>query len=305
MKALAAGLISAMAVLGADLPEAYRTVSCIVFVVPGADQAATAWQRAGMPIDNARTLDGVYRKRAASALFENVVADFIEAGPRGPWRKFVGKGHGGVFALVHRFSDAASLESELGPLARPALDIVWQDRGRFVFLDTYQDGKYSLALAVTAEDKPPAHSHRMTLYAFVGKDLEAVSAYWAKLGFPAMTYTYPDLSDLVYRRKPGTFDMRLGWQRHGKVLHGWIQPLRGPSTCCDHLEKHGEGFHYLAVTVSDMDQAIGQWFAFGFPGVMRGAWGEGGKPGSGRFTYQDMDRCCGVEIELRRNFNPR
>jgi catechol 2,3-dioxygenase-like lactoylglutathione lyase family enzyme len=309
MKALAAVLVSGMALLEAELPDAYRAVARVMFVVPDADRAATAWAGAGIPIHSVRPLDGVYARRAASALFENVVADFIEPGTKGPLRDYLSRHSGGVFALVHRFADALSLESELARLAqlgvKPVLDVTWHDRGRFVFLDTYEAGKYSLALAVMPEYQPPLHSRRITQYAFVVKDLEATSAWWAKLGLPAMTYTHPDCSELVYRGKPGTFDMRVGWQRHGKVVYEWIQPLRGPATYYDHLEKHGEGLHHLAVSVSDMDQGIGQWFGFGFPMVMGGAWGEKGKPGSGRFAYHDLDRCCGIEIELLWNFSPR
>jgi catechol 2,3-dioxygenase-like lactoylglutathione lyase family enzyme len=216
---------------------------------------------------------------------------------------------GGVFALVHRFADIRSLEAELIRLdqlgVKPLLDITWKDRGRYVFLDTYKQGKYSLALVVTPESKLPEQSRRITQFAFVVKDLESVSGYWAKLGLPAMTYTHPDCSDLVYRGKPGAFDMRLGWQRHGKVVYEWIQPLRGPATYYDHLEKHGEGFHHLAVSVSDMDRGITEWSGFGFPMAMGGAWGEKGKPGSGRFAYHDLDHCCGIEVELLWNFTVR
>ncbi len=306
MKLLAGIFISAIALHGADLPETYRAVSRVVFVVPNADQAAAAWARTGVPTEPARPLDGVYGRRATSALFENVVADFVEAGDKGPLREFIGKHGSGVYALVHRVENVQSLESEVARFAKlgvkPALDVTWKDRGRFVFLDTREHGRYSLALAVLPEYKAPRPSLRITQYAFVAKELTAISAYWEKLGLPAMTYTHPECSELVYRGKPGTFDMRLGWQRHGKVTYEWIQPLRGPSTYYDHIEKHGEGFHHLAISVSDMDQAIGQWSAYGFPMVMAGAWGEKGKPGSGRFAYHDLERCCGTEIELLWNF---
>jgi len=309
MKALIVDLLFGLALLGGDLPEAYRSVSRLVFVVPDAQGAAAAWARAGVPIEAAKLLDGVYGIRVTSALFENGTADFIEPGTKGVLRDFMNAHHGGVFALVHRFPDAASLETELARLARlgavPALDITWKDRGRYVFLDTYGPGKYSLALAMIPEHSVPMHSRRITQYAFVAHDIERVSAYWEKLGLPAMNYTHPDCSDLIYRGKPGTFDMRLGWQRHGPVPYEWIQPLRGPSTYYDHLEKHGEGLHHLAVNVSDMDRAIAEWSAFGFPMSMGGAWGEKGKPGSGRFAYHDLDRCCGIEVELLWNFNAR
>jgi hypothetical protein len=109
----------------------------------------------------------------------------------------------------------------------------------------------------------------------------------------------------VYRGKPGQFDMRLGWQRHGKVTYEWIQPLRGPSAYHDHFEQHGEGFHHIAFNVDDMDAAIKDWAGYGFPFVMGGAWGEKGKAGSGRFAYHDLDKCCGAEIELLWNYKAK
>jgi catechol 2,3-dioxygenase-like lactoylglutathione lyase family enzyme len=306
MKALAACLFSFLTLAGADLPDAYRSVTRVVFVVPDAARAAAAWAATGVPVEPARPLDGPYTIRVATARFENAAADFIEPGAKGVLRAFMDAHNGGIFALVHRFPDNPSLESELARLAqlgvRPALDVAWKDRGRYVFLDTWEPGKYSLALAVIPEYNPPEHSRRITQYAFVAKDLERVSAYWAKLGLPAMTYTHPDCSELVYRGKPGTFDMRLGWQRHGKVPYEWIQPLRGPSTYHEHLEEHGEGPHHIAFNVSDMDKANAEWSGFGFPMLMAGAWGEKGKPGSGRFAYHDLERCCGAEVELLWNF---
>jgi hypothetical protein len=302
-------LLTAAVLSGADVPQAYRTVARVVFVVPDAGEAAAAWARAGVPVENARPLDGVYGRRATAALFENVAVDFIEAGETGPLRDFARMHHSGAFALVHRMENAQTLESELARFRQlgvtASLDVEWKGRGRFVFLDTSGRGKYALTLALLPEYQAPRPSLRITQYAFVARNLEAISAYWTKLGLPAMTYTHPDCSELLYRGKPGTFDMRLGWQRHGTVPYEWIEPLRGPSAYHDHIEKHGEGFHHLASAVSDMDRAIAQWSGNGFPLVMSGAWGEKGKAGSGRFAYHDLDQCCGVEIELLWNFQRR
>ena len=68
------------------------------------------------------------------------------------------------------------------------------------------------------------------------------------------------------------------------------------------MQNHGEGVHHLAFNVNDTDRAAGEWAAQGFPASQSGAWGEEGKPGSGRFTYQDMHSIGGVDIELLWNF---
>jgi hypothetical protein len=86
MKTVIACLISAMTLLALDLPEPYRAVSRLIFVVPDADRAAKAWAAAGVPIEPSRQLDGVIGSRVASVLFENVAADFMEAGAKGALR---------------------------------------------------------------------------------------------------------------------------------------------------------------------------------------------------------------------------
>jgi methylmalonyl-CoA/ethylmalonyl-CoA epimerase len=308
MKTSLVVLAAALACGAADLPDAYRTVSQIVFVVPNAAQAAAAWRKAGVPVSPARPLDGVYGRRATMASFANVTAMLVEPGSRGPLHEFLVKQHGGGFALVHRFSDEPALAAELGRLkalgVQPLFDVQWNG-AHYVFLDTIAAGKYSLALSSAPRVESGAGSRRVVQYAFVAHDLEAVSAFWNKLGFPAMTYSHPDTSELIYRGKPGAFDMRLGWQRHADVPYEWIQPLKGPSTYYDHVKQHGESFHHLAFNVDDMDAGIAEWSGFGFPMVMGGAWGAKGKPGSGRFAYHDLDGCCGHEIELLWNYRAR
>jgi 4-hydroxyphenylpyruvate dioxygenase-like putative hemolysin len=90
--------------------------------------------------------------------------------------------------------------------------------------------------------------------------------------------------------------------RHGKVVYEWIIPEKGPSTWHDHLDKHGEGVHHIALNVDDMDKAIAEWKQAGYEYVMGGAWGEAGKPGSGRFAYVDAQRASGIDVELLWNY---
>lgn len=312
-------LIPLAAALAADVPEPYKTVERVVFVVADADAAAAAWARTGLPVEKAvatkiRPAQGTpISVRLASAFFEDATADFIQpVSPGGPFSDFLKSKKGGVMALVHAFPNAAALDAEVSRLSglavRPLLDATWQrgsESKRYVLMDTAAEGKYVLALTTASERKPVSASRRIVQYAFAAKSLDPISAYWAKLALPAFTYTHPDTTELIYRGKPGQFDMRLGWQRHGKVTYEWIQPLRGPSTYYDHFEKHGEGFHHLAFNVDDMDSAIKEWSGFGFPFVMGGAWGEKGKPGSGRFAYHDLDKCCGAEVELLWNYKAK
>jgi catechol 2,3-dioxygenase-like lactoylglutathione lyase family enzyme len=139
---------------------------------------------------------------------------------------------------------------------------------------------------------------KLSQYAVVVRSLEKVSAYWEKLGFPRMEITHGPLSDLVHRGQPGKFDQRLGWHRHGTVTWEWIEPLAGPTVYEEFLKEHGEGFHHFAFDVPDIDAAQAFFAANGAAPVQSGAWGEKGKPGSGRFAYSATDAFGGVTTEF-------
>jgi hypothetical protein len=178
------------------------------------------------------------------------------------------------------------------------------DGSRYVIFDTQTGGKYTLGVYWMPQEAPPAPAtaRKVTQFAFIVKDDAPVSKYWAKLGWPEMSITHPDLHHLEYQGKPGDFKSRLGWMRHGKVVYEWIMPEKGPSTWHDHLNRHGEGMHHMAFNVDDMDQAIAEWNKGGFATLMSGAWGEPGKKGYGRFAYMDTQAAGGIDIELLWNY---
>ena len=172
---------------------------------------------------------------------------------------------------------------------------------RYVLFDTEKEGKYVLGVLFDPGDAglpaaPAAkpNAKRLSQYAFVARDLKAVSGYWERLGFPPMSFTHPALWDLVYHGQPGKFDAILGWQRHGRIVYEWIEPTVGPTTYLDHLAKYGEGVHHIAFAVSDMEQEKREWTQAGFPTSQSGAWGERDKPGYGRVRLSGHahDRRC-------------
>ena len=177
-----------------------------------------------------------------------------------------------------------------------------------MFFDTEAQGKYVLGLVYIPErmqiDPAPQApgSLKLSQYAFVVKDLDAVSAFWQKLGFPAMTFTQGGLHDLKHRGEPGQFDQKLGWQRQGDIVFEWIKPVKGPTVYDEQLQRAGEGFHHLAFDVDDIEQVGREWTSRGFPIVQSGAWGEEGKRGSGKFSYSDTSSIGGVTIEFLWNY---
>jgi methylmalonyl-CoA/ethylmalonyl-CoA epimerase len=298
-----------------ELPAFYKRVHGLTWVTPDAAATAAAWGKLGVRVGRpmpAADLHGA-RVEVTSGSLGGLLIDWVQPlNEQGIFAEYLKRHRGpGVMALMHHVPSAEALKREVARLAaagvKPALAGTFTSGDISVecaFMDTAGQGLYTLGLMVAPElELPPARPERtVTQYAFIASKPEPVSAYWASLGFPAFTYSEVNARDPLYRGKPGTFGMRLGWQRHGAVPYEWIQPLKGPSTYHDYIAKHGEGFHHLAFNVADMDAAIKEWAGMGYEMTMAGAWGEKDKPGSGRFAYFDVTRDGGIEVELLWNW---
>ncbi len=316
-------LLATAATAAAQLPDFYKQVARVTWIVNDVDQVAAAWQKAGAT-DVQRhddvTFEGVrfhgqpasLKIRAATARFDTVQVDWIqpEATDTVFRKAFLRKGEG-IVALMHRVPDEAALSAEVARMKALGVGVLLEFKvptsdGDFheVYFDTEKEGKYVLGLVYDPTDSAaaPASGPKITQFAFVVRSLDPVSTFWAKLGLPKFERTHPDLTDLVYKRKPGVFRFNVGWQRHGKVVYEWIMPLVGPSSYHDQLAMHGEGFHHMAFNVDDEDAAIHDWESRGAPCVMSGGWGEKGKPGSGRFAYVSMQSAGGIDVELLWNY---
>ena len=306
----------------AQLPDFYRTVNRMSWVVGDLDRATQGWSKLGfaqirdlgeveLPEVQYRGQPAAVKVRVASGSLGDVRVDWIQ--PLGGQNAYTGflKEHGdGVFALLHRVPTLEAFNKELERLRGLGVNVfesgTLEDGAvRYAYLDTAAQGKYVLGLVCLPpglEREPPPSATKISQFAFVARDPKAASRFWEKLGFPAMTFTHGATRDPRYRGQPGQFDQELGWQRHGKVAYEWILPLKGPNVYEDHLKVHGEGIHHLGLPVEDMDNAIREWGAAGFAVAQSGAWGEAGKKGSGRFAYIDTDPIGGLTIELLWSF---
>jgi hypothetical protein len=313
-----------------EIPDFYKSVDRLVWVVEDIDQTLVNLRKIGFtdfvdlgPGSMGNTLfrgkpaTGDYR--VVSGRFGDVAVHWVQPyGGGNAFAEFL-KTHGsGVFSLMHRTPDLSAFNSEVdrmaglgvGALMEGSLD-TQSGQIRFAFLDTEEKGKYVLGLLYfPGGDEGPlavpsanSSGRVVTQYAFAVRELEPVSEYWAKLGFPAMEFTHGKLTNLKYRRQSADFDMRLGWQRHGSVVYEWIQSLRGPDVYLDHMKVHGEGFHHLAFGVDDMDKDLAWWTEKGYPESMSGGWGVEGEPGSGRFAYVDTQALGGTDVELLWNYS--
>ena len=308
-------VLAAVVCPAAGLPDFYKRVDRVFWVVDDMDRTVAGWEKLGMIETRTYPQPGA-GVRWIVARFANIVVDFIQPlddkSIFGQYRKKHGQG---VMALIHRAPTNAAIEKEVKRLKDAGVAVLWSENvgteGRYTLLDTRDEGKYVLGLIygpagseaglpVAAETRPDVK--KVSQYAFVARDLQRVSRYWVHLGFPEMSFTHPALWDLIYHGQPGKFDAILGWQRHGAVVYEWIQPTAGPTTYTDHMTRHGEGLHHIAIDVADMEREKSEWSKAGFPTTQSGAWGDRDQPGYGRFAYQDTHTIGGTEIELLWNY---
>jgi hypothetical protein len=318
--AAGAAVASMAPMAAAEPPALYRTVASVHWVVKDLDAVKAHWSKLGIPVlgdagrvtvaaSGSRRVPVVLRAAVARLGSVEVVWIQPQAG-RSAYSEYLARHGEGVFSLNYAPPDAAAGEAEVARLGGIGVAVLQRSeievggaRQSAVYLDTAAEGKYVVGLVegalppVTAASAIPFPA-RLSQYALVVKSLEAVGDYWAKLGLPAMEVTHPTLGDLVHRGRPGTFDQKLGWHRHGTITWEWIEPLRGPTVYREFLERHGEGFHHFALDVPDMDAAIAAWAKAGATVTQSGSWGEKGRPGSGRFAYVETDTPGGVTIEL-------
>ena len=74
--------------------------------------------------------------------------------------------------------------------------------------------------------------------------------------------------------------------------------MKPPNIYADFLARHGEGIQHLGMPVDDLNAAIARYQKLGYAVWQSGAWGDLGKPRSGRYAYMDTDAIGGVVVEL-------
>jgi hypothetical protein len=297
----------------AQLPDLYRSVDRVTWIVDSIDRTVLGWEKVGLIRIDQRsdaelpvTFRGKETKakvRMASGFLGDVRVQWIQPMEgSNAFTEYQKKHRSGIFSLVHRVATAEALEKEKERLRGLGVNVL-QTGEHVTYFDTEPDGKYVLGLYYGPDEPaPPAPEKRIVQFAFTAHDLKPISEYWSKLGLGAMAFNRGNLSDVEYWGKPVQIDQQFGWQRQRKIIYEWLAPITSPNTFDDHMKTYGEGIHHLAMNVPDMPKAVEEWKAAGFKVASSGAWGEKGKPGSGRFAYVDTQPIGGVIMELLWNF---
>jgi len=134
--------------------------------------------------------------------------------------------------------------------------------------------------------------------AFVVGDFEqALERYSAALGaapWRCWTFGADDHDHTEYRGRPTSFSSRLALNNSSPQLE-LIQPLTGPSSHHDWLERRGEGPHHLGIIVDSVRETIAQMARAGYPVVHSGA-GIGPRH-DGAWAYFDTTDALGLMLE--------
>jgi hypothetical protein len=183
----------------AQLPEFYRTVDRVVWVVGDADRVTEGWSKTGLLKVQKRAESAVNaesrgrppagKSRAVSGWLGNLRADWIQPLDSASVYADFRKKHGdGIFAILHRTPAPEALDAEIERLR--ALGVAVLQRGeqqgaRYVYFDTAPQGKYVLGLVCGGETGGPAPEEpKINQLAFAAHDLQPISSYWEKMGFP-------------------------------------------------------------------------------------------------------------------------
>jgi catechol 2,3-dioxygenase-like lactoylglutathione lyase family enzyme len=132
--------------------------------------------------------------------------------------------------------------------------------------------------------------------AFVVRDVERSARTYADLfGVEVPTASLTDTEEktnIRFNAKPTTGRAKLAFLRLENITVELIEPVGGPSSWQEFLEKKGEGVHRIAFRVKGMDEDIARLERKGGRMVQRGDF----KGGS--YSYVDMTKQLGVIVEL-------
>jgi hypothetical protein len=313
------------AVCPAQLPDYYKSVNRVTWVVGNIDRVRASWEKIGLAdiheYPNIQ-LTGEYRGTPVTiyawqitAHLGNLTVDMIQPaeGQENAYTSFLDKHGDGILSIVHEVASRKALDEEVRRMKAKGIGVLQQVTVQrdeapvtYTYFDTEPEGKFALGLVcapggMRASSQPAWITH---LGAVVW-NAAAVSAYWERLGFPAfpMQHATPR-EDGRYKGSPLSLAFDVGFQRHAQFKYEWVSPPPAPPNIyADFLNKHhSEGIQHIGMLVDDLPKSIAAFQKLGYHVHQSGAWGEVGKPGSGQYAYMDTDLVGGISLELIRSY---
>jgi hypothetical protein len=304
-----------------QLPDYYKTVNRVTWVVGNIDKVRPPWVALGLSdIEEYPNIEltGEFRGKPVTIYawqitgrLGNLTVDMIQPaeGQANAFTNFLGKHGDGILSIVHAAPSRKALEDEILRMKSKGVAVlqrVTAQRGSrtvtYCFFDTEGEGKFALGLVHGIEEATgKSGSTTVTHFSPVIRDPAAVSAYWQGLGFPPfpMQHATPR-ADSRYRGQPLELAFEVGYQRHTQFRYEWISPPASPPNIyADFLNKRGrEGIQHMGILVDDLPKSIAAYEKLGYQVHQSGAWGDVGKPGSGQYAYMTTDSVGGLTVEL-------
>jgi hypothetical protein len=318
-------LFSLAATCPAQLPDYYKTVNRVTWVVGNIDKVRPAWEASGLSeireypnIELVGEFRGqpvtIYAWQITGRL-GNLIVDMVQPaeGQANAYTSFLGKHGDGILSIVHEVASRRDLESEILRMKGKGVPVLQQVTMQldyvpvsYTYFDTEPEGKVALGLVYRPEGmRAVAGPALVSHFGAVVWDAAAVSAYWERLGFPPfpMQHATPR-PDSRYKGNPLSLAFEVGFQRHTQFRYEWISPPPSPPNIyADFLNKHHrEGIQHIGMLVDDLPKAIAAYEKLGYHVHQSGAWGDVGKPGSGQYAYMDTDSVGGISVELVRSY---
>ena len=132
----------------------------------------------------------------------------------------------------------------------------------------------------------------------VVRDIDRAMGQWSSLGIgPWQVHDFgpPWVRDLTFRGQPLRTPVKLALADSGELNFELIQPGGEANIYTEHLNGRGEGLHHLGYLVEDIQTAIDEMRALGYPVVQSG--GQFGVDGDGAFAYFDTVDTLGCMLE--------
>jgi len=324
LRCFVAGLLLAAAG-SAQLPDYYKTVNRVTWVVENIDRVRPVWEALGLTdireYPNIQ-LVGEFRNKPVTIYawqitgrLGNLMVDLIQPaeGQANAYTNFLGQHGDGILSIVHEVGNRQLLGEEIRRMKAKGVGVLQQVTVRreqvpvtYTYFDTEAEGKYTLGLVHgIPQTRAAAGTATVTHFGWVVWDAGAVSAYWDRLGFPAfpMQHATPR-ADGRYKGNPLSLAFEVGFQRHAQFRYEWVSPPQGPPNIyADFLNKHHrEGIQHIGMLVGDLPKSIAACEKLGYHVHQSGAWGDVGKPGSGQYAYMDTDSAGGISLELVRSY---
>lgn len=135
--------------------------------------------------------------------------------------------------------------------------------------------------------------------AVVVRDLDAAMRHYSdELGIgPWAVYTFEPswIKGMTFRGQDQPYSMKLALAQLGPIMYELIEPVDGPNSYQEFLDANGEGLHHLGFFVEDLDAAIAEMEAKGFPLLQSGR--AFGLDGDGGYAYFETEGSLGHIIE--------